>query len=134
MGHSGLKNRFDRSLLEVWGFWNSCMWCGKNRWDAVHHVISPSSPLFRKGDHNSSILNGAPIHNVGCHLYNSKLHDLDYEVKLLRKVMLALRHAGHELRKKDIEFIDAYYNSHYHLICSKPDLSSRPQWPRLLLC
>jgi hypothetical protein len=89
------------------------MWCGENKWDAIHHIISPSSMDWKAGKFNSSILNGAPIHNSKCHLYNSQLHNIEYERKLLSKVYDALISLGYELGQNDKDFMEAYAKTHY---------------------
>ena len=70
--------------------------------------MSPSSPRFKKGDFNSSILNACPIHNFGCHLYNSELHNEENEKMLLKKVIEHLIKEGYRLKKKDNDFLNAY--------------------------
>jgi hypothetical protein len=117
MKRSGLHNRFDKDELYIWNFWHKCLWCGQNKWDAIHHIISRSSPQYKEGSFNTSILNGAPIHNTRCHLYNPDLHRVEIEIKLLNKTLCALQAQGYRLNEKDREFMSAYMDSHYKFIC-----------------
>ena len=109
MRNRGLKNRFDREeLRRAWAFWDICLWCGKRGFNAFHHIISPSSPRYKAGDFNSSILNAFPIHNYKCHLYNPELHKLENEKRLLREVLRILLRNGYKLKEKDVRFYRAY--------------------------
>ena len=113
MKNTGLKYRFAPLEKEVWMFWHRCMWCGENKWDCLHHIISPSSMGHQPGEFNASILNSSPMHNHKCHLDNGKLHHRDTEIKLLEKTMTVLIHKEYKLTDLDREFIDAYRESHY---------------------
>jgi len=84
------------------------LWCGKTGFNAFHHIISPSSQWYKKGDFNRSILNSFPIHNHGCHLYNPDLHKPETEKRLLKQVLRILLSRGYELTKRDVEFYQAY--------------------------
>ena len=109
MKNKGLKNRFNKNeLSSAWAYHFSCLWCGRAMPDAFHHIKSPSSSDYKKGNFNSSILNACLIHNHGCHLYNPELHKLETEKMLLRKVVEFLIEAGYKLKQKDIDFLDAY--------------------------
>ena len=109
MKKSGLKNRFNQEKLKsIWCFNNKCLWCEKPAPDAFHHIISPSSPKYKKGHFNNSILNACPIHNGGCHLYNPELHKEVNEKRLLIKVIKYLVKNDYGFTQKDIEFYKAY--------------------------
>jgi hypothetical protein len=110
---AGLNHRFNKDDTFEWLFWQRCLWCGENRWDALHHVISPSSYGYQQLDCNESILNSCPIHNRACHLDNSQLHKRDNEVELLEKIILILSNNDYKLKEIDKNFIKAYYDSHY---------------------
>jgi hypothetical protein len=116
MKNSGLHNRFNEDHKYVWLFHDKCMWCGGNRWDALHHIISPSSMDWKETDSNNSILNSCPIHNFVCHIDNPMLHNVNYERKLLRKTLDALFKNDYKLSEKDREFIKVYYESHFKYI------------------
>ena len=117
MKRSGLRFRFDPLDILVWEFWHQCMWCGQNKWDCLHHIISPSSYGHRNTEANASILNSSPMHNHGCHLDNGRLHWRDMEIKLLQKTYDALtKRQGYRLKEIDREFIDTYMDSHYKQI------------------
>jgi hypothetical protein len=105
-----LKNRFPQSVREQWTFWNDCMVCGKNNWDTLHHIISPTVRGYKSGKHNKSVLNSCPIHNEGCHLYNEAyLHDPENITMLLRKVLrIVVVNHGIKLKPIDREFIYIY--------------------------
>ena len=109
MKNSGLKNRFNRDRLQAaWRFSYKCLWCGKSRFDAFHHIISPSSQAYQAGNFNSSILNACPIHNHGCHLYNPELHKAETEKMLLEKVLEILIKTDIKFNEKDKEFFRTY--------------------------
>jgi len=107
MKNSGLKNRFPEEVRTEWIFWYDCMRCGKNKWDALHHIISSSVTGYVAGDHNSSILNSCPIHNFGCHIGNEAWLGRNVGM-LLRKTLSALTLMGYELKPIDREFIRVY--------------------------
>lgn len=110
---SGLQYRFNPIDTEVWMFFYRCMWCGKNRWDCLHHIISPSSMDHKHGDFNTSILNSSPMHNHGCHLDNGQLHHKKIEIKLLEKTMSALAYNHYKMNDIDKKFIDIYQDTHF---------------------
>jgi len=113
---AGLNYRFNHDDTFVWTFWQRCLWCGENRWDALHHVISPSSLHFSDVKWNNSILNGAPIHNEKCHLKNSQLHKIENEIELLRKIITILSINDYKLKERDKKFIKTYFDTHYKQI------------------
>jgi len=113
MKQTGLQYRFDPLDTEVWMFWHRCMWCGQNKWDCLHHIISPSSRDHRHGDFNASILNSSPMHNHGCHLDNGELHHRETEIKLLEKTMMVLAHKHYKATKLDKQFQMAYWETHF---------------------
>lgn len=109
MKSRGLKNRFNQDRLRtVWAFTHRCLWCGKTGFNAFHHIISPSSPNYRAGKFNSSILNACPIHNHKCHLYNPELHKPENEKMLLNKVLELLVKTDIEFDEIDKEFFRTY--------------------------
>ena len=109
MKRSGLKNRFNKDLLQsVFAFHYTCLVCGENGADAFHHILSPSSSRFIPGNFNSSIFNACPIHNFRCHLQNFDLNKPETEKRLLKKVASAIMKTGYKLQKIDIEFYRNY--------------------------
>jgi len=103
----GLQNRFDNDEVKsFWAFHYECLICNENGWDALHHILSPTSQGFVKGKHNTSILNSCPIHNVKCHLYNPSLKRREKE--LLKIVLRLTKNKGYELNEKDIQFLTVY--------------------------
>lgn len=110
---SGLQYRFSPIDTEIWLFHHKCMWCGRNRWDCLHHIISPSSMDHKHGDFNTSILNSSPMHNHGCHLDNGELHHQAVEIKLLEKTMTTLAYSHYHLNDIDKQFIEIYWDTHY---------------------
>ena len=113
MKQSGLQYRFAESDKEVWMFWYRCMWCGKNRWDCLHHIISPSSMGHTHGDFNTSILNSSAMHNCGCHLDNGELHHRETEIKLLEKTLTMLKFKKYKLTDLDKQFQKVYWETHF---------------------
>ena len=103
-----LSNRFPEELKYNWHFHYECLVCGKNRWDALHHIISPSSMNYIKGDHNKSILNSCPIHNDKCHLGNGELHNEHKESELLQRTVDALLKLDYKLKQIDLDFLETY--------------------------
>lgn len=118
MKKTGLSNRFSSETRNVWLYWNSCLICGMNQWDSLHHVISPSSHLYKAGRHNTSVLNSCPIHNLihpynrqkSCHVGNEAHLYKDETIKeLLKDIRFALEfELGYELNELDLEFVDNY--------------------------
>lgn len=98
---------------EVWLFHHKCMWCGRNKWDCLHHIISPSSHEHKHGEFNTSILNSSPMHNYGCHLNNGELHHRKVEIKLLEKTMTTLAYKHYEMTDLDRQFQTTYWETHY---------------------
>lgn len=119
MKKSGLKNRFNPRVRELYTFWYQCFWCGENQYDCLHHIISPSSNGWKIGKHNTSPLNAAPMHNFSCHLDNGQLHSNDIERKLLIKAMRFLRSIDYKFTDNDKEFFNKYKDTHY-------DIRNRP--------
>ena len=113
MKQTALQYRFLPGDKEVWMFWHRCLWCGLNRWDCLHHIISPSSRGHRDGEFNASILNSAPMHNEGCHLDNGELHHRETEIKLLEKTMTILSHKHYKPSRLDKQFMMAYWDTHF---------------------
>lgn len=102
-----LKNRFNiEKLNSAWFGCFRCFWCGKNGADAFHHIMSPSSCYYKKGDFNKSPLNSTPIHNFGCHLYNYELHK--HESELLIKTLKYLLKNKYYFNLRDVEFYCMY--------------------------
>src|ERR1700749_3010740 len=104
MKHSGLKNRFPDKVRKVWIYHIHCLYCSKNMWDTLHHIISPGSSLYIPGPHNKSIFNSCPIHNYkhpndpkpqNCHFGNEgKLTKKETIVSLLHSVYRELSLMG----------------------------------------
>jgi hypothetical protein len=70
--------------------------------------MSPSSSRYKKGDFNQSVLNACPIHNHGCHLYNSNLHKIETEKKLLQAILRVVLQSGYLLQEIDKQFLNTY--------------------------
>lgn len=105
-----LQNRFPENLKYEWQFWYSCMVCGQNSFDALHHTISPPCRVYIKGEHNKSILNSCPICNFKCHIGNeSYLH------KIIPSLLVKVKNAllddlGYKLKPVDKDFLEVYKN------------------------
>jgi len=99
-----LRNNFSTEDRELWIWWYTCFYCGKNQWNCLHHILGRSS---------SSILNSAPLHNIGCHIGNGKLATFEVQKKLLKKTYEYLMSNGYSLTEDDTMFIQKnkkYYN------------------------
>lgn len=114
---TGLNYRFDTDDTFQWLFWQRCLWCGENRWDSLHHIISPSSYEHKDERCNMSILNSCPIHNEKCHLRNGQLHKRENEIELLEKVITILANNNYKLKDIDKKFIKTYQESHFKNVC-----------------
>ncbi len=117
MKNRGLQNRFSQKTRMEWLYWNSCMVCGRNQQDILHHIISPSSQHFVIGEHNTSVFNSSPVHNFKCHIGNeSWLYDEKNITKLLNKTANAMLFLDYNTNKNDEEFLRIYdylYNGNY---------------------
>lgn len=129
MKQSGLSNRFSQETRHVWDYWFSCMICGMNQQDALHHIISPSSSHYVAGKHNESVLNSCPIHNMlhpnassmekegqsgfgitrTCHVGNETyLYDEQNIYMILWKVRDALKEMDYQWKPIDEQFLKVY--------------------------
>ncbi len=109
MKNTGLQNRFSPKTRAIWIYWYSCLVCGMNGIDALHHIVSPSSHLHKNGDFNNSVYNSCPIHNMKCHIGNETLLYKDETIKmLLKKTRDALHWEGHVPDKNDLVFLKEY--------------------------
>lgn len=129
MKNTGLKNRFPDEVRAYWQDWYSCLVCFLNQFDALHHIVSPSSRLYVPGDHNRSIFNSCPIHNykhpsgdglVGfghsgfgvskpCHVGNEAWLYADENIKLLLgRVLDTLLERDYYPTVRDAEFLKTY--------------------------
>ncbi len=109
MKQTGLSNRFSAETRNEWQYWYSCHVCGMNRIDALHHILSPSSRHYRRGEHNESVLNSCPIHNQVCHVGNEAfLYDEKNIKMLLAKTRSALKELGYALKPIDLAFLEIY--------------------------
>ncbi len=103
-----LSNRFSDDVYAVWAFSYTCHECGENGADCLHHIISPSNKEYIKGEHNTSVLNSAPLCNFKCHLYSSELHK-NYKTKeYLEKTITFLVKEDYKLNENDIKFFNTY--------------------------
>lgn len=83
--------------------------CGKNRWDVLHHILSPSSLLYVKGKHNESAYNSCPTHNFGCHIDNEAYIYKDSTIRtLLKKTKVALDEEDYRPTELDRQFLQIY--------------------------
>jgi hypothetical protein len=119
MKQSGLRNRFSSEVRHVWLYWYSCMFCGQNQQDVLHHILSPSVRDYVDGNHNTSVFNSAPLHNFKCHIGNEAW--LGHNVRhLLNKVARSLLwDVGYTPNKLDLVFIHTYRHLYEDDILSK---------------
>jgi hypothetical protein len=105
-----LANRFSEKVKQYWIGTYTCMECGQNHCSELHHILSPSSMDYIKGEHNKSILNSCPI-GTECHIHCC-LHTFEKQKKLLLKVKSILDSQGYRYNEIDREFIKKY-NKYY---------------------
>lgn len=106
MKNNGLKNRFSQAVRYVWLYWYSCMVCGKNQQDNLHHIVS-SGFNYIDGKHNESVYNSCPIHNRGCHIGNETWLVANTK-ELLWKTRNALEELGYTPNALDLQFLETY--------------------------
>lgn len=92
-----LQNPFsdDTRNLFIWKY--DCDVCGKNGWNALHHVL---------GRESNSPLNASTVHNQVCHIGNGSLSTFDVRKKLLKKTLKFLIDNNYNLTAEDVEFIN----------------------------
>lgn len=115
-----LSNRFPDEVRYIWQEdWNACIRCGRNRWDAIHHIISPPCQNYVKGKHNRSIYNSMPIHNFSppgksgesnyCHIGQESFLAREKNIKkFLNKVYKALEFINYQKKPIDKKFLKIY--------------------------
>ena len=106
----GLKNRFPSIVREFWKEigWSQDLWDGSMTADCLHHIKSQSSSDYKAGNHNKSVLNSCPLNNFRNHIGNGKLHHLDIEIGLLKRVFEIIQLNHYTLIKIDQDFISQY--------------------------
>lgn len=134
MKQSGLRNRFPQSVRLVWLYWYDCMYCGMNQIDTLHHMISPSVRHYVDGNHNESVFNSCPIHNMkhpnaggeveNCHIGNEAYLYSDDGLKyLLNKVARALLwDLEYSPNEKDKTFLRTYRHLYENDIIKRSNL------------
>lgn len=119
---SQLQNRFPERVDRFWRstdyYWYECADCGQNHADCTHHIISPTSFDYIKGDHNESIFNSCRLSNENCHLYKP-LQNRQTQEKLLKKtydiIMREVDNNYFKLIEKDYRFLK-YYKKFYDFL------------------
>lgn len=108
--NKGLSNRFPPEVKEWWMTYHSYtdMIDGRNDGDVLHHIKSPSSSDYVKGEHNTSILNSTMLNNFRNHIGNGKLHHKELEHELIMRTFDAVLDSGYMLDSKDEEFLTIY--------------------------
>lgn len=101
-----MKNDFSpedkRLFTDNFECWN----CGKNGWDAFHHIVGRGGPA---GQCEGSIYNAAPMHNFQCHIDIHGMLMKDFsKMKLLLQTKKYLDSIGYKPKKKDILFLEKY--------------------------
>ena len=91
-----LRNAFSEKTRKLFLYEYHCHWCGRNSWDALHHIVGRSS---------NSPYNASPIHNLACHIGNSKLQSFDAISELLKKTKRFLDSEGYSPTPEDKEFM-----------------------------
>lgn len=99
-----LQNRFPPKVFEFWIGHYTCLLCGRNTADQLHHIISPTSHNYIKGKHNISILNSAHLCR-DCHI-NQPLQNNKMQKLLLNKTLIITRNYAFE--ENDKQFFKIY--------------------------
>lgn len=107
MKKTGLSNRFSNETRHVWLYHYSCMICGMNQIDALHHIISPSIRQYVRGEHNESVYNSCPIHNAKCHI-GKEAYLGEHVRELLKKTKDALTEMEYTPNEVDKQFLQVY--------------------------
>lgn len=96
-----MKNNFDPEELRRWfGDNYRCWWCGRNHYDANHHILG------RSGKHKSSLLNCAPMNNFECHVnVHPILNKLENKRFLLQTTLSYLLSKGYVMNETDKMFL-----------------------------
>lgn len=102
-----LQNRFPSEVFEWWTGFYTCLMCGRSHANTLHHIISPTSNSYVKGNHNRSIYNSCPVNNNDCHLYKP-LHNFAKEKELLLKVKDVIDRAKYKPNETDNQFLKVY--------------------------
>jgi hypothetical protein len=85
------------------------MVCGKNSWDALHHIITPTDfDFYISGTHNRSMLNSSPICNYPCHIGRDGWLKKQVPTLLAKTKHALLEWQDYELKENDEIFIDKY--------------------------
>lgn len=101
-----MKNNFNESGRNMFMDNYECWKCGKNTWDALHHIVKRGE----KGSTvESSILNAAPICNYPCHI-GQALHGKEMQKKFLQKTFSFLMIRNYKLTEFDKQFMEKYKN------------------------
>lgn len=105
-----LSDRFEWfDLINAWGEnYSLCHWCGEPGANAFHHIVSPNTAGYKKGEFNQSLLNSCPIHNFECHVGNGRLGKEENQSMLLKKTIKALLKRNYEFKEIDVEFYQEY--------------------------
>lgn len=98
-----LRNDFSDETRTLWTFCYECWVCGKNHWDAGHHIVGRG---LGDSDLESSPLNFAPVSNFECHL-DEAFNDEDKR-RMLQKTIRWLLKNDYQLTKKDVAFYEKY--------------------------
>jgi hypothetical protein len=93
-----MRIEFDKEEVARWFIDNyECWWCGKNGWDAGHHIL---------GGKYGSLLNFAPLHNYQCHVdIHPILKKEENKKMLLQKTVSYLLAKGYEFNEVDKVFL-----------------------------
>jgi hypothetical protein len=79
-----------------------CFVCGKNNWDALHHI---NGGRFEEAD---SPLNACPINNYPCHI--GQVFNEEITVSFLSKTLRYLYLNHYEFTEKDLKYICRFQN------------------------
>ena len=100
-----LRNPFSAKTKELFFYNYTCFYCSMSGCDALHHIM---------GRESNSPLNCSPIHNISCHIGNSRLDSFEWRAKLLKKTKAFLDEEGYKPTADDLLFLKKHarlYNS-----------------------
>ena len=99
-----MHNDFSGETRSLFIFNYSCWVCGRNKWDALHHIVGRG---YGDSKCEQSPLNAAPICNYPCHI-GQALHSDETQKDFLQRTKNYLLIQGYKLTELDNEFMEKY--------------------------
>ncbi len=105
------QNDFSEESRELFSDAHKCWICGKNRADALHHIMGRGE---NESKVESSPLNAALVHNYSCHIdKHNLLKTNDLQHILLWETYHYLVKREYHLTKNDLDFMEKYFEVYY---------------------